>query len=59
MAIDLGLPILQPDNLILEAANKFETDPNFNHPFYQWVHEKVRQNDGDSLVKEKILLKLL
>ena len=59
MAIDLGVPILQPDNLILDAAKKFETDPNFNHPFFQWIHDKVKNNDGEAILKEKILLKLL
>ena len=59
LAIDLGVPLLNPSGLIQSAANAFETDPQFNHPFYQWINEAVRRGDGDAIQKEKILLKLL
>ena len=34
MAVDLGVPVLSAQELLKETALKFETDPNFNDPFY-------------------------
>ena len=59
MAVDLGVPILSANQLIQDASNKFETDPEFNHPFYAWINEHVKKGDHEKLNEEKILLKLL
>ena len=49
MAIDLGVPILSANQLILEASNNYETDPEFNHPFYAWINEHVKKEDFASI----------
>ena len=50
MAIDLGVPILSANQLILEASNNYETDPEFNHPFFAWINEHVKKEDFASII---------
>ena len=50
MAIDLGVPVLSANQLILEASKNYETNPEFNHPFYAWINEHVKKEDYESLI---------
>ena len=50
MAIDLGVPVLSASQLILEASKNYETNPEFNHPFYAWINEHVKKEDYESLI---------
>ena len=45
--------------LLENAANKGSDDPEFDHPFFHKVSEYVKANDHDTLIKEKIPIKLL
>lgn len=45
--------------LIAQAADAYATQPQFDHPFYEWIHNAVKNEDHEAIVREKILLKLL
>ena len=57
MAVDLGVPILKPQQLINEAVHNFNTDRKYDHPFFKWIHD--HKDDPEALLREKILIKLL
>ena len=59
MAIDLGVPIVSMNNLVLDVSEQYGKNPDYDHPFYKQVHEMVQENDSESIIKERIPLKLL
>ena len=58
-ALDLGVPVISMDqvlNNVVEQAGKTE---EFSHSFFLKVKDMIIAGDQESLVKEKVHLKLL
>ena len=59
LSIDLGVPILSMQNIMLNIAEMAGKTEEFKHPFYERVRDMIAADDVDGLIKEKIPLKLL
>ena len=59
LSIDLGVPILSMQNIILNIAEQAGNTEEFNHPFFLRVRDMIKANDLEGLMKEKVPLKLL
>jgi len=58
--IDLGIPILQADQMFADYATMYEEGSEAHQkPFFEAVHRMVKEGDKQELCHEKILLKLL
>ncbi len=58
-AIDVGVPVVSMNTILLNVAEHAGKTEEFSHSFFLRVRDMINAGDEDGLVKEKVHTKLL